>query len=118
MERSPLIVQAETALIPAVLVLVILTSCIDPGDPAIVMAPLPPNIILPVLVKEVPASWRVTGVVGLKFNLPLLVTAPLLVNEPRIVWVDTPPLKLAPLPILKATNTVQPTLGLIPPLLL
>jgi hypothetical protein len=46
------------------------------------MAPVPPNITVPVLVKPVPASLMVCVAAGEMFSVPLLVTVPLFVNDP------------------------------------
>src|SRR5690606_39252468 len=55
---------------------------------------------------------------GIKFNSPRLVILPLLVTEPIKSWLDSPPLKEAPSPMVNAPRIIQSTLGLIPPILL
>ena len=60
----------------------------------------------------------VAGAAGIKFRIPLLVIVPLLVTSPKKLWVEVPPINEAPLPMVKPYNTVHPTVGLIPPVLL
>src|SRR5438105_36810 len=117
-QKLPFIVQAEGAVIPALLVLEIITSCKAAGVPVIVIRPAPPNTTVPVLEKEVPARRIVAADGGVKFKVPVLVTVPLLVKLFAKVCVETPPLKIAPLLTVNPASTTQFTLGLMPAVLL
>ena len=88
------------------------------GVPVTEIAPLPPKMSVPVLEKLVPASLIVCVAEGLKLKVPLVLTVPLLVNDPLKVCVALPPLKDAPDATLNAVVTVQPTLLVTPPVLL
>ena len=117
MVRSWLRVQFEVGEIPEACVLATETELSAAGVPANVIAPVPARLTNPVLVNPVPKS-TVAAALGAKFRMPLLVTVPELVNDPRIECVNAPPLNVAPAPTVILEPIVQPTLGLTPPVLL
>ena len=86
------------------------------GIPVTVIAPDPPKIRVPVLMKLVPASLMVWDVAGAKLNVPVVLTVPLFVNDPLKLCVPEFPLKLDPALTLNAVLTVHEVPELIPPL--
>src|ERR1041384_3697957 len=117
MKRSPVTVQSESGVTPPAPVLVISTDENVRGPPATVMLPVPPKSTSPVLENEEPPSDNVTAFDGSNMRVPSLLTVPLFVNVPPIVYVYGPPMKLAPAPTMKSPVTSQSVFGAIPPVL-
>lgn len=83
-----------------------------------VMAPVPPNTTVPVLVNDVPANVSVTGLDGENVSVPLPLTVPLFVNVPLNVCGTAPAANEAPFATVNVPLTVYSCPGVIPPLLL
>ena len=78
--RFPLIDQDETSETPDEFEFAIVKFFNDGIPEASVIKPLPLNVRVPVLLKEVPSKEIVIPLPGVKRRIPVLVTVPLFVN--------------------------------------
>ena len=117
MVRSSASVQLAEGVMPAALRLAMVTKSSVGALPKRVVAPVPPNVTVPELVKAVPRRLNVTVFVGLKFTVPLLVNVPELVKLPLNVCAAAPPLNVELAVTLKFPATFQPADGARPAVL-